>query len=79
MKRKKTGNQWYIVTTHAIVERKYLVEATSAREARRECDWSNGLLGANDEDEDVKIVRTKGFKTKEEAEESDEAYVEWKN
>ncbi len=88
---KKANNQWYIVTQEYTVQRKYLVPATSAREARsldlpyagfegdNEDDWYDSLLGAIDEDPHSRTVRAVGFPTKDEAMESDEAWVEWSN
>jgi hypothetical protein len=88
---RKKANQWYIVTQEYTVQRKYLVPATSAREARsldlphagyegdNEDDWYDSLLGAIDEDPRPRTVRAVGFPTKDEAMESDEAWVEWSN
>jgi hypothetical protein len=76
MARKKVNNQWYIVTVEEAILRKYLVEVTSAREARK-MDYDE-LLGAIDDCYNpMKVVGTKGFPTKDEALESDDAWVEW--
>jgi hypothetical protein len=75
MARKKANNQWYIVWQEHIVDRKYLVEATSAREARKM--GYDELLGCIDEDDHPKTTRAVGFPTKEEALDSEEAWVEW--
>ena len=73
---KKANNQWYIVTVEEVIERKYVVQATSAREARKM--YGDELLGAIDNcDNPMKITRAKGFLTKEEALDSDESWVEW--
>jgi hypothetical protein len=77
--RKKSNNQWYLLETNEITIRKYGVEATSAREARSSDDRFDDLLGAIDDDPHPKIVRATGFATREEAEESDDAWVQWSN
>ena len=79
MARKKSNTQWYLLETHEITVRKYVVQATSAREARSSKDRFDDLLGAIDDDPHPKIVRATGFATREEAVESDEAYVVWGN
>jgi hypothetical protein len=75
MARKKARNNWYIVGMTYIVDRMYLVEATSAREARRM--ENEELLGAIDEDDRPQVVSATGFPTKEAALASDAAWVEW--
>jgi len=49
MGRKKANNQWYLLETHEITVRKYVVQATSAREARSSEDRFGDLLGAIDD------------------------------
>jgi len=77
MARKKSNNQWYLLETNEITIRKYVVEATSAREARSSEDRFDDLLGAIDDDPHPKVVRATGFATREEAVESDDAWVQW--
>jgi hypothetical protein len=56
------------------VVRKYIVEAESEDAARTEYEE---LLGAIDDDEGT-VVKATAFATRQEALDSDEAYVVWK-
>jgi hypothetical protein len=73
--RKKAKKEWYIVTVEETIQRKYLGEATSAREARKSgCEFL-GTVDSGDNPE--KFVRAVGFPTEQEARESHAAWVDW--